>query len=210
MKHSLVVCLAMLAGCGASTSPLVETVDVDGGLAVDAGRRDAGPSTDGLVFRLVFRSDVGSADTFYVQEATSAREGPGWLTVRTAAGANVELEGRCDICDCPTSGGSCLDCPRCGPPPDIVRGLSGVGDVIEHRWDLRVHDTGTCASVELALCSAAPTVAPPGDYVATFCGSGTTSGIGPGQVIGTPECVDVAFHLPDDDGIVGDVVCWCG
>lgn len=212
MRLPLCLALLLLGACGASTSPLVEA-PVDAGGA-DAGRldggADAGPPPVGLVFRLSFRSDVGAADVLYAQESSSSREGPGWLSVRAADGTALELTGRCDLCECPASGTACLSCPRCGPPPDIVRALSGAGGSIEHLWDGRAHTTGTCDLGELALCAAPPASAPPGDYVATFCWSGTTSGVGLGQTIGISSCDEVPFHLPDADGIIEDAVCFCG
>lgn len=216
MQRSFVLCLVMLCGCGASTSPLVEGAELGATDARDAGIRDAGlapdsgPTPTGLVFRLSFRSDVGGADAIYAQESTSSREGPGWLSVRTSSGAPLELVGRCDLCECSASSTSCSSCPRCGPPPDLVRALSGSGEVIEHHWDLLVHETGTCDAGELALCAATPTLALPGDYVATFCWSDTSTGVGLGQTIGASSCQDVPFRLPDEDGVVEDAVCFCG
>lgn len=221
MKRLLVPSLALVCACGAATSPIVERDDAaagrDGGTAArDAGRtdaglaRDAGPPPDGLVFRLSFRSKFGASETIYAQRSSSSREGPGWLTVRTAGGGALAIVGRCDLCDCPASGGACLECPRCGPPPDDVRQLVGTGDLIEHRWDGLVHTTGTCDAGELALCSAPPTRAPPGDYVASFCWSTVATGVGMGHTVGMSTCDEVAFRLPDDDGVVEDPVCFCG
>lgn len=166
MTRAAYICLATLCGCGAATSPLVESGDLDASILDDAGRvdapiaLDAGPAPDGLVFRLSFLSDVGGADAIYVQQATSSREGPGWLSLRASSGAPMAITGRCDLCACSTGSPICIDCPRCGPPPDIVRMLSGAGERIEHHWDLLVHDVGTCDAGELALCASTPTLAP--------------------------------------------------
>lgn len=213
MKRAFSASLWLLCGCGAATSPLVDldagATPPDAGRSVaDAGAADAGSRPDALVFRLSFRSDVGAGESIYAQQSTSAHDGPGWLSVRTAAGATVHIVGRCDICDCPTSSGGCLTCPVCGPPPDVVRELSGAGDLIEHRWDQVVHPSGSCGPG--AVCSAPPTPAPPGDYVATFCWSTEATGVGMGHTVGMSACDDVPFRLPDDDGVVEDPVCFCG
>lgn len=221
MNRAACVLLLVLCACGAATSPIVgldgggSTRDAgapsrDAGRADSGARLDAGTRPEGLVFRLSFRSDVGGADSIFAQQSTSSREGPGWLSVRTAAGSSLAIVGRCDLCDCPTAGGRCVGCPVCGPPPDFVVQLFGTGDLVEHRWDGLVHDTATCDSGELALCSAPPTAAPPGDYVATFCWSTVATGVGMGAMVGMSTCDDVTFHLPDDDGVVEDPVCFCG
>lgn len=217
MKASLYASVVLLCACGAATGPLVDETPLDSGpLAPDAGRFDsglpidAGTRPDGLVFRLSFRSDVGDGESIYAQESTSSREGPGWLSLRTAGGEALDISGRCDLCACPDSGGLCVGCPVCGPAPDVVAALSGAGGVIEHRWDGLVHTTGTCDAGELAICSAPPTLAPPGDYKATFCWSAMATGVGMDQTIGMSSCEDVPFHLPDEDGLVEDAVCFCG
>ncbi len=222
MNRAWCACCLLLGACGAATSPIVDrdagasardaaSPARDAGSRADAGLAlDAGPPPDGLVFRLSFRSKFGASESIYAQQSSSSRDGPGWLSVSGADGRRLDISGRCDICDCPTAGGRCMECPRCGPPPDVVRLLTGAGDLIEQRWDGLVHTTGTCDSGELAICAAPAAVAPPGEYVATFCWSQTATGVGMGHTVGMSTCDDVHFVLPDDDGVVEDPVCFCG
>lgn len=217
--------LVLFCGCGAATAPVVDEAPdggrpdaarADGGpIVTDAGRADlgvapdAGPRPDGLVFRLSFRSDVGAAETIFVQSSTSSHDGPGWLSIQNAAGEELDFVGRCDLCPCASSGGACVGCPRCGPPIDVVGALSGDGTLVEHRWNLLMHTVDTCDAGELAICAAPPAPAPTGDYIATFCWSETRSGEGP-DLVGFVTCEEIPFQLPDDDGVVENAVCFCG
>src|SRR5688572_12861007 len=211
--RGLMLGVLLFAGCGAATRPVV---DEDAGTEpeIDSGptRRDSGaPPGEELIFRLSFLSKFGSMEQLFVQESSSLGEGPAWLSVRSAeSGAPVEIVGRCDLCECPTAGDRCLTCPRCGPPPDVVRRLDGAGDRIDFRWDQQVHITGVCDAGELAICSERPFLVRPGEYIATFCWSVMATGEGMGHTVGMTVCNDVPFRLPDADGIVEDEVCFCG
>ena len=215
---------ALLAGCGAATGTLDEE-DAGASAAADGAAHDAAPRSDAAVtrdsgpvpghllrFRLSFRSKFGASESLFVQQSSSSREGPAWLTVNRADGVALPIVGRCDLCDCPApdEGMMCRSCPICGPPPDIVVALSGEGSALDFDWDCLLHPNGFCDTGELGICAAPPELIPDGSYTAVFCWSLEATGVGMGHTVGMTACDEVPFTIPDDDGIVEDAVCACG
>lgn len=167
---SAALAIAFLAACG------------DGSQAPPI---DAPPTPTTLTFRLSYRSDV--PDSIYVQSGTELG-GQGWLTVRTLAGVDLTILDDCGVCNCD----SCDPCAVCGAGRPEVTEIPRDGH-LDWTWDTRVFGPGTCAGTG-GTCEASTAIAP-GPYLARFCWSTTTDGVGPGHHVGALTCAEEPFDV---------------
>lgn len=163
-----------LVGCGGG----------DDAAAVDAAVD--GPLPGSLTFRLAYDSDV--PDSIFVQSATGFG-GQGWLTVRPVGGAELAILDDCGRCNCD----SCDPCAVCGVGLTEVTEIPRGGH-LDWTWDTSVFGAGTCAGTG-GSCERATPLAP-GAYLARFCWSFTSDGVGVGHQIGPVTCADEAFSFP--------------
>ncbi|MEZ4400881.1 MAG: hypothetical protein R3B06_12725 [Kofleriaceae bacterium] len=187
---------ALIAACGGGGEPA--TIDA----TVDTSSIDAAPAAP-VTFRLSYQSDV--PDSIFVQAGTEVG-GQGWLAVLAPGGDMLTILDSCGLCDC----AACGQCPVCGIGQPVVTELPR-GASIDWTWDARVFTAGTCAASSMA-CETAATLAP-GAYVARFCWSATSDGVGPGHHVGPLQCADEPFVYPPPAGPVvpvEHVECACG
>lgn len=183
--------LALLAACSGGSEPEDTAIDA----AIDSA------TTGAVTFRLSYQSDV--PDSIFVQSSTEAG-GQGWLTVRTAAGAPLDILDDCGVCDC----GQCGACPVCGlAQPEVVEIAHGAH--LDWTWDAVVHALGSC-SAGGPSCEQ-PQALPAGSYIARFCWSWSSDGVGPGHHVGPLTCADQPFSWPLPAAApVEHALCACG
>ena len=191
MRSTALAILVILAACGSSNDePVIDA-------AVDA------PLTGGSVrFRMSYQSDV--PDSIFVQSGTELG-GQGWLSVRSPGGSDLAILDNCGLCNCD----SCDPCPVCGAgQPEVTEILRG--GHLDWTWDGHVFALATCASGSNA-CEDARMV-PAGRYLAHFCWSFTSDGVGPNHHVGPLTCADEPFMLPDalHAEPVEHALCACG
>lgn len=140
-----------------------------------------------ITFRLSYDSDV--PDPIYVQSGTEVG-GQGWLTVHPAGGgAPLDILDDCGVCNC----GACDPCPVCGIAQPQVDAIAR-GAHLDWTWDATTFAAGTCTTGGRA-CEQ-PTPLPAAAYLARFCWSLTTDGVGPGHHVGALTCADQPFTYP--------------
>lgn len=147
---------------------------------------DATPAPDRLTFRLSYRSDV--PDSIYVQDGTEAG-GQAWLTVRPVGGDALAILDDCGRCDC----ASCDACAVCGIGLPVVVEIPH-DTHLDWSWDTAVYRPGTCPTSGQSCEHAEPL--PAGDYLARFCWSFQSDGVGPGHHVGPLTCADEPFPFP--------------
>ena len=157
-----------------------------------------------MLFRLSYDSDV--PDSIFVQSGTELG-GQGWLTVHPAGGGDLRILGDCGRCDCD----ACDPCAVCGAGlPEVIEIPRGGHH--DWTWDTRAYADATCPTTGGA-CEAAAVVAP-GAYVATFCWSFTSDGVGVGHHVGPLTCADEPFVIPvtppGPPTVVEHAFCACG
>ncbi len=213
-NHLLTVFLALGAGCGGRSNlsavadagrANTDDATVVGGDASEAAA-EAGPECGGEVGPQVDAGGEGPPDdggecgsgqvTFQVAapggvwavaDWFGADYGCFWLTLSNADGSVLDLDNptevKVDCRDC-TSKGRAIGC-----------GYEPVGDAgVSITWNGEHFTLGTCGSTSTTC--AAPTCAPPGQYVATMCGF-PESGSGPQQ------CIEVPFTYPSASTVTG-------
>lgn len=181
-----------LAGCGGGQDQPV----------IDAPTLDAAPP-EAITFRLSYQSDV--PDSIFVQSGTGAG-GQGWLTIHPVGGGPaLAILDDCGLCDC----ASCGSCPVCGQAQPEVTELAR-GTALDWSWDVRVFERETCSTSNLT-CERATFLAP-GDYIARFCWSLTSDGVGPNHHVGPLVCADepLVFPRPAAAPPIEHAECACG
>ena len=171
------IALALLVGldCGGGGTDVLSVDASDDAVA-------AGPVT----FRLSYQSDV--SDSIFVQSGTEFG-GQGWVRVRTVAGTDLPILDDCGRCDC----ASCDACAVCGVGrPEVTAVASGAA--IEWTWDGNLFNSGNCPMTGIGCETAVPL--PAGNYVAVFCWSWMSDGVGPDHHVGNLTCGDVPFVYP--------------
>jgi hypothetical protein len=189
------IAVLALAGLGACGEGDASSVDA----ALDAAA-DAPVVPGPLIFRLSYRSDV--PDSIFVQSGTELG-GQGWLSVRTPGGDALAILDDCGRCNCD----ACDPCAVCGAGLPEVTEIPADGH-LDWTWDARVFGAGTCPTSGMA-CEASTPLAP-GAYVARFCWSWTSDGVGSGHHVGPLVCRDEPFTFPPAAQPIEHEECACG
>jgi hypothetical protein len=154
----------------------------------DARSLDAACATGSV--QLVVRTAPGSSTGFCVDHSFPVFS-PAWYAIDPADGGLPLLTGDpcpgvsvCGECSCNGGGGKAF-----------------LGDAGEHdTWDGTYYVSGTGSCGRCAPCGlcATPACAPPGDYVARFCGYATAPDAS--TCGSTPTCTEAHFAWPPQDG----------
>ncbi len=212
MRIFLIV-MGVLAGCGETSG---NDAPGSGGAATVGGSSSSGGAAaqGGSSGSAVTPTDCGPTLTFHMQgggppDTQYCVGRPNgcdnqWLTILDTGGQVLGTFANCTATPCSTceSVGCPAICPQSSP-------LTGEG--VETNWAGFVRAAGyTCGnnvSCERTVCAAA------GDYVARFCGYllSDEGSAGAGQTFDTcgsfaasePTCVDVGFHYPSTETVIG-------